>query len=300
MRNEDGCETALCLAAVIIPHYNDVARLRRCLEALVPQAQGGGFDLVVVDNGSSEPLQPLRAAFPQVRFVVEAEKGAAAARNRGVLETTAPWIFFLDADCIPASDWLARAEYHARAQRKDVDLIGGRVDIFDETAPPRSGAQAFEAVFAFDNRGYVERQGFSVTANLLTRRAVFLDVGPLRAGLSEDMDWCHRARAKGYRLIYDEALRCAHPTRTDWAALKRKWQRLTEEMFAVSGRSPAARLRWAGRGLAMLPSVLAHAPKVMTSPQLSGAGERTRALTTLLRLRLWRARRMLSQALTGQ
>lgn len=300
MRNEDGCEADLCLAAVIIPHYNDVTRLRRCLEALVPQVQEGAFDLVVVDNGSSEPLQTVRTAFPQVRFIVEAEKGAAAARNRGVLETTAPWIFFLDADCIPAADWLARAEYHARAQRKDVDLIGGRVEIFDETAPPRSGAQAFEAVFAFDNRGYVERQGFSVTANLLTRRAVFTDVGPLRAGLSEDMDWCHRARARGYRLIYDEALRCAHPTRTDWAALRRKWQRLTEEMFAVNGLGPAARLRWAARGLAMLPSILAHAPKVMTSPQLSGTGERRRALVTLLRLRLWRAWRMLSQALTGQ
>ncbi|MEO5620059.1 MAG: glycosyltransferase [Cypionkella sp.] len=300
MRNEDGCETDLCLAAVIIPHYNDVTRLRRCLEALVPQAQGGAFDLVVVDNGSTEPLQAVRSAFPQVRFILEAEKGAAAARNRGVVETTAPWIFFLDADCIPATDWLARAEDHARAQRKDVDLIGGRVEVFDETAPPRSGAQAFEAVFAFDNRGYVERQGFSVTANLLTRREVFVDVGPLRPGLSEDMDWCHRARAKGYRLIYDEALRCAHPTRTDWAALKRKWQRLTEEMFAVNGRSPTARLRWAARALAMLPSVLAHAPKVMTSPQLSGAGDRTRALVTLLRLRLWRARRMLGQALTGQ
>lgn len=280
-------------AAIIIPHYNDVARLRRCLAALMPQIDSR-FEVVVVDNGSIEDLGPVRRAHPDLRIVSEPQKGAANARNRGVAETSAPLLLFLDCDCVPAPDWLAAALVAATKG----DLVGGRVDVFDETPPPRSGAEAFEAVFAFDNKGYVETKGFSVTANLVTRRDVFLATGPFIHGLSEDLDWCRRATAKGFRLAYDDALRVSHPTRSDWPALARKWRRLTEEGFGVNGHTPARRAVWAGRALAMPLSVLAHAPRVLRHPALTGA-ERLRALATLARLRLMRMVWMLGQAARG-
>ena len=83
--------------AVIIPHYNDVARLARCLTALAPQL-APDVELVVVDNGSTDSLEPARAALPGVQIVTEPEKGAAPARNRGVAETTAPVLAFIDSD----------------------------------------------------------------------------------------------------------------------------------------------------------------------------------------------------------
>ena len=279
-------------AALIVPHYNDVDRLIRCLAALMPQMTTD-VELVVVDNGSTQSLDGLRRRWPDLRLVVEGEKGAAAARNRGVAETTAPLLFFLDSDCLPARDWLTQA---FRAV-KTADLVGGRVDVFDETPPPRTGAQAFEAVFAFDNRAYVTAQGFSVTANLVTRRDVFQATGPFRAGLSEDKDWCLRARAKGFRLGYDDALRVGHPSRSDWPALARKWRRLSDEMFALDGQK--ARRLWALRALLMPLSVLAHLPLVLTSPRLRGGRERLAALGTLARLRLTRMVWMLRQALRG-
>jgi GT2 family glycosyltransferase len=281
-------------AAVIIPHYNDAMRLQRCLAALMPTVPPE-VEVVVVDNGSSDPLDAVRRAFPDLRIVTEARKGAAMARNRGVQETTAAWLFFLDCDCVPAPDWLATA----RRVAGGADIIGGTVTLFDETPPPRSGAEAFETVFAFDNRGYIETKGFSVTANLLTRRDVFAAVGDFVPGLSEDLDWCHRARAKGYRLIHVGDLRVSHPTRTDWAALLRKWRRLTAEGFGVNGAGPAAKLRWAIRGLAMPLSILVHAPRVLTHPHLRGMGERMAALGTLARLRLRRMAWMLWQAMGG-
>lgn len=280
-------------AAIIIPHYNDVERLTRCLAALMPQVTTD-LELVVVDNGSTQALGGVRSRWPDLRLVTEPDKGAAAARNRGVAETTAPLLFFLDADCLPAPDWVVRA---FQAMKRG-DLVGGRIDVFDETPPPRTGAQAFEAVFAFDNRAYVERQGFSVTANLVTRRDVFQATGPFRPGMSEDKDWCLRATAKGFRLAYDDALRVGHPSRGDWPALARKWRRLSAEMFALHGQK--ARLIWAARALVMPFSVLAHLPRVLTSPRLNGASERLPALATLARLRLVRMVWMLRQALTGK
>jgi len=290
-------------AAVIIPHYNDAARLRRCLDALMPTLPAAGpgrVEVVVVDNGSTGEaigaLEAARAAHPGLRLVTETRKGATMARNRGVAETTAPLIFFLDCDCVPAPDWLATAL--AVAGRGDV--VGGTVTLFDETPGPRTGAEAFETVFAFDNAGYIARKGFSVTANLLTRRDVFLDVGPLVPGLSEDLDWCRRATARGYSLVHAPELRVAHPTRAEWTALERKWRRLTEEGFGVNGRGAARRAVWALKAAAMPASILAHAPRVLSHPGLHGPSERQAALATLARLRLRRAGWMLRQAVTGK
>ena len=278
-------------AAVIIPHYNDTVRLARCLSALMPQI-GPGIEVVVVDNGSTESLDAVRAAYPDLSLVTETRKGAAMARNRGVAETTAPRLFFLDCDCVPDANWLATALRRADA----ADLVGGDIRVFDETLPPRTGAQAFEAVFAFDNRGYIETKGFSVTANLLTRRDVFADVGPFTPGLSEDLDWCHRARAKGYRLIYAADLAVAHPSRGDWAALSRKWRRLTEEGYGVNGTAAGARVRWALKALAMPASILVHSVRVLRHSALRSGTERRAALATLARLRLTRSVWMLRQA----
>lgn len=287
-----GIQKAMPEIAIIIPHYNDVVRLERCLSALM-ENDLSNCEVLVVDNGSPQPLTETQVKFPGVRFVIEVEKGAAAARNRGVQETSAPRLMFIDADCLPAPDWLAIG----RQVADRADLIGGRVEVFDETPPPRSGAEAFEAVFAFDFRHYIEVQGFSGTGNLITRRDVFEDVGPFRGGVSEDRDWSFRATAKGYRLIYEDDLRVGHPSRQDWPALRAKWRRIMQEMFGQTGGSLRARIKWALKGLAMPFSILMHLPKVLTSPKLSGPGDRLRAATTLIRLRLLRMVWMLRQAM---
>lgn len=252
-------------------------------------------EILVVDNDSPAPPDRLHPKYPRVRFLTETEKGAGPARNRGVAESTAPVLAFIDADCVPDPDWLTAA----RSAAPRADLIGGRVDVFDETPPPRSGAEAFEKVFAFDFKTYIEVKGFSGSGNLVTTRAVFADVGPFRTVVSEDSDWSYRATAKGYRLIYDNRLRVSHPSRSDWPALRQKWHRMTGENFALLlSRRPGlpGRLRWTIRALAMPASALVHLPKLLLSPRLDTGGERLRGAATLIRLRLLRMVWMLKQA----
>jgi GT2 family glycosyltransferase len=270
--------------AIVIPHYDDVMRLRRCLEALAGQDLGG-VEVVVADNASPVDLGPLREEFAAIRFITEEAPGAAAARNSGVAATHAPWIAFLDSDCVPAPDWIEKLRHLAAGA---VEIVtGGSVEMFDETPAPRSGAEAFETVFAFDQEGYIRDKGFSVTANLVTSRATFEAVGPFTTGVSEDLDWCRRACAAGFRLQYDPELRVLHPTRSDWPALRRKWRRLTEEEYGiVSGREGGA-LPWLAKALAMPPSALVHLPRVLMHPALAPA-ERMRGAATLLRLRVAR------------
>lgn len=275
------------LAAVIIPHYNDPVRLQRCMQALRPQISDQ-IEVVVVDNSSPETPE----VTAPIRLLVESQKGAAHARNLGVRSTTAPLLLFLDSDCVPSPDWVVTA---LRISQR-ADVVGGKVTVFDETDPPRSGAETFEAVFAFDNRRYVEDKGFSVTANLLTRRDVFEAVGDFCNGVSEDLDWCHRATEKGFSLIYDDDLKVQHPSRSTWPELKRKWQRLTAESAQLAAKQPYGRLFWALRALAMPFSAIAHLPKLLLSPNLGGLDERLRGAGTLIRLRCSRGLWMLGQA----
>ncbi len=284
--------------AVIIPHFNDASRLRRCLDALAVQDLTN-TEVVVVDNATPGDIGGVVADYPFARLIVEHRKGAANARNRGVAETAAPYLFFLDCDCVPAPDWLASA----KASCQGADIVGGAIDVFDETAPPRTAAQAFETVFAFNYRDYILNKGFSVTANLLTRRDVFEAAGPFIDGVSEDAEWCHRAVGKGYALVLDESLRVAHPTRRDWSELRRKWSRINRETFALElSRGPAAkvRLRWAMRAFAMPFSIAAHVPRILRHPGLHGTRERLLAAGCLVRLRITRMGWMLRQAATGR
>lgn len=255
---------------VIIPHYNDSARLGRCLDALRAQDRAG-VDVVVVDNGSTEPLDQAKAANPDVRFVTEPGKGAARARNRGWRKAARK-----RSSSSTLTACLSPTGSRQRGGQPEApSIVGGAIDVFDETPPPRSGAEAFETVFAFNYKDYIERKGFSVTANLVTTRTVFEAVGPFTNGLSEDAEWCFRARAMGYRLALDEGMRVAHPTRSNWPALVRKWRRIVREMYALHRQAhpgPTGRLLWFARALAMAASWLPHLPKILFSPRLNGAG----------------------------
>lgn len=281
------------VAAVIIPHYNDTSRLMKCLAALKPQLTPE-IEVIVVDNDSTEPLDLVRQKYPEIPIIKEVEKGAAIARNRGVTETTAPLLLFLDSDCIPQSNWIEVAMNAC----KDSDIVGGEIIVFDETPGPKSGAEAFEAVFAFDNQSYIENKGFSVTANLVTKRKIFYTVGGFRSGMSEDLDWCRRATACGYKLTYSEALKVSHPSRSDWTAISRKWQRLTHEAWGLTESNISNRFLWASRATMMPLSILIHTPRILQSPKLDNSRERWFAWIVLIRLRLFRGKLMLWQAIT--
>jgi GT2 family glycosyltransferase len=282
-------------ASVIIPHFNDVVRLEKCLAALAPQVAERPVEIVVCDNGSSVDLTGIRAAFPQVSFVHEPAPGAAAARNRAVAESRGAWLFFTDADCVPAPDWIATALTCAHPER----VIGGRITVFDETPPPRSGAEAFEQVFAFPQATYIAKTRYSVTANMIVPRALFEAVGPFDGSKSEDMDWGQRAHARGHAIVYAPELVVAHPTRQNWAALVKKWRRTTSEMYFANGTTPRRRLLWGLRALAVLGSIAPHGLKVLRHSALSPR-DRAAALGVLVRLRALRAGWTLRQALFGQ
>jgi GT2 family glycosyltransferase len=272
--------------SVIVPHYDDLGRLDRCLAALTAQSvPASDYEIVVADNMSPAGREAVeRAIAGRARLVIATEKGAGPARNAGVGASNGRLLAFTDADCVPEPTWLAAGI----AALEQHHFVGGRMVVIAEHDGPRSGTEAFETVFAFDNESYVRDKGFTVTANLFCPRAVFDAVGPFHVGVSEDYDWCLRARAAGFAIGYAPGAVAGHPPRADWAALRKKWQRLNAEMFELALQQRGGRLKWLAHTLALPLSVAAHAPRVLRNPALADRGERARGIATLARLRLWR------------
>ncbi|UAJ11195.1 glycosyltransferase family 2 protein [Glacieibacterium megasporae] len=270
--------------SVIIPHFEDLANLGLCLDALAAQTFRD-FETIVADNASPAGTAAVEAVIAgRATLVIAHERGAGAARNAGVAAAGAGILAFTDADCVPAPGWLA-AGVTALTQ---ADLVGGamRVSFADEAAP--TAVEAFERVFAFDNRAYVEGKGFSVTANLFTRRDVFDTVGGFRAHVSEDADWCLRARDAGYRIAYAADAIVAHPARRTWEQLTRKWERLVRESAALHTARGGGSAGWQVRTLLLPVSAIAHLPKVLGSAKLPRIADRIAAAGVLFKLRLWR------------
>ncbi|NBB84434.1 MAG: glycosyltransferase, partial [Alphaproteobacteria bacterium] len=170
-------------------------------------------ELLVVDNGSTDGTAALVAARPTagslpVRCVAEPVPGLSAARNRGLAEARGAIIAFTDDDCRLATDYFERlGEVFAETDRPS--MIGGRVLLFDETAPKITVKYTTERQEA---RRAADLHRLLHGCNMAAHRAVFDAVGPfdtrlgagtaLKAG--EDTDFLFRAwRLDGTRIAYD-------------------------------------------------------------------------------------------------
>lgn len=274
------------LVSVIVPHYQDLAGLKLCMAALKAQTfPRDRFEIVVADNNSPVGLDAVKDIVADLgKVVLVTEKGAGPARNGAVAASKGAILAFIDSDCVAEPQWL---EEGVKGLDR-FDLVGGRVRVLVGNPQAMTPAEAFERVFAFDFKTYIENKGFTGAGNMFCRRELFDRVGAFGVGLSEDVDWSRRAVAGGARLGYVPEAAIGHPARVTWEQLLNKWRRLNEETFGLMASGPNPRFRWLVRNALMPLSAFAHTPKVLLSPELDTAGQRAAAIAVLFRLRCWR------------
>jgi GT2 family glycosyltransferase/exo-beta-1,3-glucanase (GH17 family) len=91
--------------SVIVCTYNGTATLRACLESLV-RLHDADFEVLLIDDGSTEDIEGLAKNFPQVRYVRQEHAGLSVARNLGASLATGEILAYTDDDCIADEDWL--------------------------------------------------------------------------------------------------------------------------------------------------------------------------------------------------
>ena len=152
------------VASVIVPARDASATLPRTLSALMAQQVSLDFEVIVVDDGSSDTTAAIaeKAGGP-VRCLRENGLGPAAARNKAVAAAKGSLLAFTDSDCFPTPGWLA-----AGIQGLDsAEVVQGLV-LPDPQAP----------LGPYDRSLWIERRtGLWETANLFVRREPFERVG---------------------------------------------------------------------------------------------------------------------------
>jgi GT2 family glycosyltransferase len=222
------------LAAVVVT-YNGLPYVERTLESVA------GLETVVVDHGSTDGTVDLvRERFPEVRLFEQENLGLAAGWNRGIRETSAPYVLVLNADAWlvgDAAEQLVRfAEEHERAGYVGPKLLNpdGTLQpsvrsfpttwrlateyLFLRKLAPRSRAlnAFYGAGFGHDEARVVD---FTKGAAFLLRRAAFEEVGPFDEEFflfSEETDWCYRLRETGWQALFDPDAEAVHVGGASW------------------------------------------------------------------------------------
>ena len=201
---------------------------------------------------------------------------------------------FIDADCRAHPDWLRNALQALRSSPEGT-ILGGDVQIWRDCQQTSTAIEAYESVFGYRFKLYIERHGFCGTGNLVVRRADYEKVGPF-AGINfaEDIEWGERARSAGLRFRYVPEMIVFHPPRRSLRELYAKWDRHIQHFLNMARDKPGWKVRWIARSLAVLGSPIVDSAKVLTSDRVQGISTRLKAILVLFAIRTHRAGKMLS------
>jgi glycosyltransferase involved in cell wall biosynthesis len=115
---------------VVLSTYNRCGQLPSALDALQSQRDGVPYEIIVVDNNSSDGTRELllerMEQFPELSYLFEPRQGLPYARNTGARAARAPIVAFTDDDVRVGPEWVATVA-RAFEAHPDVDMIGGRV-----------------------------------------------------------------------------------------------------------------------------------------------------------------------------
>ena len=141
---------------------------------------------------------------------------------------------------------------------------------------------------------YIANQGFSVNANLATRRRCSTRSGRSEIVIAEDTDWASAPPRLGYRTVDAPEVVVYHPARRTMAELYAKWDRNLSHHYEAFAKGPAGKAKWLAKAAALTVSPLLNIPRIASSDRLTGVRGRWRAFRGLAALRFYRARKMLA------
>jgi glycosyltransferase involved in cell wall biosynthesis len=191
-------------ASVVVPARDAAGTIAWTLDGLEHQDFEGLFEVILVDDGSTDETADLALASSlEVRLLRLAGVGAAEARNAGAALGQGH-IAFLDADCRPSRSWL----------REGLKALEAASLVLGTTLPDPS-----TPVGPFDRTLWVRPpSALFESANLFVRRDLFEDLGGFRSWLrprrgrpfGEDVLFGWRARRSGARIGSSEAALVHH------------------------------------------------------------------------------------------
>jgi len=233
------------MISVIIPAYNAEKLIRRCLDSLTHQSvDSDRYEVIVVDDGSTDATTEIVASHPAVRLLRQANAGPAAARNHGVREARGEIILLTDSDCRLTPTWI---EAMTAPFQSDADVVGVKGRYLTVQAAPAARFVQLEYEHKYDKLKRHETIDFIDTYSAGFKREVFLEMGgydeDFPVACAEDVELSYRMSKRGYRMVYkpEAIVYHMHPeTFRDY--LKKKFKFARWRMLAVR-KNPSKAIR---------------------------------------------------------
>ncbi len=174
--------------SIVIPAYNDWIPLKQCLQSLAQQTNAPEFEVIIVDDGSTEAApEYLRSAAPDHPFTViqQTHAGIPAARNRGIRAAKGEVLLFVDADCrLQAGCLTALSSVIADAPQHDcfqLRLVGNCSTVVGRAEHLR--LLSFQSYMLKPDGGirYLNTAGFAIRRERVDVEAGVFDPAALRA-----------------------------------------------------------------------------------------------------------------------
>ena len=204
-------------ASIIIPVFNHVDYTRACIHAVTSHTPAGSYDIIVIDNASSDDTAEYLSGLSNdaIRVIQnDTNRGFVDACNQGAAEAHTPYLVFLNNDTEPRKGWL-EALIQALEQAPDIGAAGSKL-IYPDGRLQEAGAVVFSDGTAknFGRGDNPDTPAYNRScevdycsgASMLVRRDLFHSLGGFDKHYApayyEETDLCFKIRDKGYRVIY--------------------------------------------------------------------------------------------------
>jgi GT2 family glycosyltransferase len=233
--------------SVVVATYNGSRTLRTCLESLA-RLNYPDYEVIVVDDGSTDSVPQIAAGFPAVKYLRHANHGLSVARNTGIAAATGEIVAFTDDDCRADEDWL----YHLVGDllRSSWIGVGGHNFLPPEDSPVAAAvlvSPGGPAHVMLDDRVAEHVPG----CNMAFWKWALEQIGgfdPAFRKAGDDVDICWRLQERGYRIGFSPAGFVWHHRRSTVRAYLRQ-QAGYGEAEALLARKHPEYFNWLGGGI---------------------------------------------------
>ncbi|MBW4566564.1 MAG: glycosyltransferase family 2 protein [Tolypothrix carrinoi HA7290-LM1] len=238
------------ISAIICTHNRDTY-LGAAIDSLLKQEFAAGFEVVVVDNNSSDRTREVveqRLSDPRLKYVFEPVLGLSVARNTGAKESRGEILAYLDDDAVASSHWL-QILYSAYENNSKIAIAGGKVTLLwpQGIQQPRWLSPGLAANLGAYDLGdsivYIEQPGLTPRGlNYSIRRSFLNEIGGFDPNLgrvgknllsNEELQMTELALQRGWQVAYLPDALVAHnvaPERLNrsWFLNRGWWQGISE------------------------------------------------------------------------
>lgn len=200
--------------SVVVVTFNGLPFTKLCLTSLIEQTAYPNYELIVVDNASTDGtpryLEALARRFAHVRVLRNAHNlGFAAANNQGLAMATGAVLILLNNDTIVPPGWMTRLVRHL--DDPAIGLLGPETNRTCNEAQITPTYRTFGEMVRFARARGLDLDGEEFDLRMLAMfctamtRVVWEWIGPLdeqyAVGMFEDEDYALRVRAAGFRVV---------------------------------------------------------------------------------------------------